>query len=109
MSQALTRKLALVVGAFYAAIGVLGFVPAIPLTGFATDPAHNLVHVLVGLLALWASQLPNARGAMRAAAFLFVLLMLVPPAASTTMVGLYFASALLAGYAAFGELEHATA
>ena len=109
MSQTMTRKLALVVGAFYAVIGVLGFIPAIPLMGLATDPAHNLAHVLVGLLALWASQLPSPRGLMRAAALLFVLLMLVPPAAPLTLTVLYFASAVLAGYAAFGEPEHATA
>src|SRR5581483_10453616 len=105
----LTSKFALVMGVVYTAIGVLGFVPTIALPGFATDPAHSLVHVLVGLLALWASQLPNARGAMRAAALLFVLLMLVPPAASFTLTAVYFASALVAGYAAFGELEHVTA
>ena len=105
MFTATTRKIALVVGAFYVGLGVLGFIPGISLSGLATDPVHSFAHILVGLLALWASQSAETRSAMTAAAALFVLLMLAPVAAPLTASAMYFASALICGYAAFGERE----
>lgn len=103
MITAMSRKLTLVVGVFYLGLGALGFIPAIPLTGLATDPVHSFAHILVGLLALWASQTAESRSAMTAAAAFFVLLMLAPVAAPITAIALYFASALICGYVAFGE------
>ncbi len=55
----MTKSLALVFGFVFLLIGVLGFVPVITtdhmLLGiFHVNPAHNVVHLLSGAIALWA-------------------------------------------------------
>jgi hypothetical protein len=49
------KPLCLVLGVVFLAIGALGFVMPSPLLGiFETDPMHNIVHLLSGVLALGA-------------------------------------------------------
>lgn len=51
------KKLTLVLGAVFILVGLLGFI-ANPLVGagalFETDLGHNLVHLLAGVLLIWA-------------------------------------------------------
>lgn len=54
------QKMAKVFGYVFLAIGVLGFVPGITSGGnllgiFEVDAVHNIVHLLTGVLALWAA------------------------------------------------------
>ncbi len=54
------RKAAMVFGAAFVLVGLLGFVPALTPNGlllglFAVDGTHNLVHILSGVAALAAS------------------------------------------------------
>ncbi|RPF20934.1 DUF4383 domain-containing protein [Myceligenerans xiligouense] len=75
ITRAVHQWLALVIGAVYLLVGVLGFLVTgfdgfaehdhdQTLLGFAVNPLHNIVHLLIGLagLALWS-------GAGRARAF----------------------------------------
>ena len=53
------KKLATVFGVVFVAVGVLGFVPGITANGnllgiFEVDLAHNLVHIVTGIIALAA-------------------------------------------------------
>lgn len=62
MSMLSVRNIALILGVFYAAIGLLGFVPATLENGqlfglLAVSPVNNLVHLVTGLVAIWASQM----------------------------------------------------
>ena len=55
------RKMAMVFGVIFLAVGLLGFVPGITENGhllgiFHVNPAHNLVHILSGLAALLAAK-----------------------------------------------------
>ena len=55
----MAKTLALLFGVFFLLIGVLGFVPSLApnemLLGlFMVNPAHNVVHLLSGAVALWA-------------------------------------------------------
>jgi hypothetical protein len=53
------KKFALILGAIFTLVGILGFVPGITddsgmLLGlFHVDTVHNLVHLVTGLLGLW--------------------------------------------------------
>jgi len=54
------KKLAMVFGAVFALVGILGFIPGITnmetgmLLGiFHVDPIHNLIHLVTGLVGLW--------------------------------------------------------
>ena len=51
------KKIAMVFGVVFVAVGVLGFIPALNPDGkllglFAVNPAHNLVHVATGVVAI---------------------------------------------------------
>src|SRR4051794_14454208 len=63
------RNIALAIGVFYSTIGLLGFVPGVALASgqpdqsllfglLGTSVLLNLVHLAIGLIALWASQQP---------------------------------------------------
>ena len=54
------RKMATVFGVVFLIIGILGFVPGVTENGhllgiFHVNPAHNIVHILSGLIALLAA------------------------------------------------------
>src|SRR5688500_13606645 len=58
------RKICILFGIVFIAIGVLGFVPAVTdgehLLGiFHVNPAHNAVHILTGIVALIAGSASN--------------------------------------------------
>lgn len=51
------KTLAVLFGALFVAIGILGFVPAMAPAGllfgvFAVDPLHNMLHLITGVVAL---------------------------------------------------------
>ena len=53
------KKIALVFGVVFIAVGLLGFVPALAPDGhllglFHINPLHNVVHIASGAVALWA-------------------------------------------------------
>jgi hypothetical protein len=54
------KKMALVFGVVFIAVGLLGFVPALAPDGhllglFHINPLHNVVHIASGAVALWAA------------------------------------------------------
>jgi hypothetical protein len=54
------KKIALVFGVVFIAVGLLGFVPAAAPDGhllglFHINPLHNVVHIASGAVALWAA------------------------------------------------------
>jgi hypothetical protein len=123
------RKVALGIGLFYSAIGALGFVPglAVP-TGqpgqsllfglLGASEGLSLVHLGIGLIALWASQATaSLRQVLTGLTAVFALLAgagLVGPLAQQLGLNgadtvVHVASLLLAGYAGLVETEPATA
>lgn len=53
------RTVAIIFGIFFLIAGVLGFMPAYAPDGnlfccFRINPAHNIVHIATGIIALWA-------------------------------------------------------
>ena len=86
MSYSSARTLMMVLGVFYVAIGVLGFVPGITQPGerpgqglllgiFAVNTVHNIAHLALGAWMLWAaSSRENLRmhGRILAAAFVIL-------------------------------------
>jgi hypothetical protein len=53
----MAKRLATIYGAVFALVGIMGFIPN-PLVGdagfFATNTPHDLTHLLIGLVLLWA-------------------------------------------------------
>lgn len=55
------KKMAMVFGIIFLVIGVLGFIPGVTTSDhlllgiFKVNAAHNVVHILSGLVALWVS------------------------------------------------------
>ena len=86
MSYSSARTLMMVLGVFYVAIGVLGFVPGITQPGerpgqgmllgiFAVNTVHNIAHLVLGAWMLWAaSSRENLRMQGRILAAVFVVL-----------------------------------
>jgi hypothetical protein len=110
------RKTTLGLGVLYAAIGVLGFVAGELIGPFGTSPLVSGVHVVAGLIAVWASRAGDEVGsAMAALALVFGALVVagfVAPqmvAAAPAMTLLHLATALIAGYLAFNERQRAQA
>jgi hypothetical protein len=110
MSIASVRTTALALGVVYAAIGVLGFVAGEMLGPFGASPLVSGVHLVAGLIAIWASRTGDeTRSAMAALALVFGALVvasfaapqLIVAASATTL--LHAATALIAAYLAFGE------
>lgn len=63
------RRYALVMGIVFLLIGVLGFFDPMTPDGrllglFAVNPAHNIVHILTGLLGLWAANVDEPRASL---------------------------------------------
>lgn len=123
MSTHLAQRIALVIGIVYVAIGLLGFVPGVTVstgqTGqslllgiFAVNTIHNIAHLAVGALLIWAgistehfSWLSKALTAVFA---LLVIVSFVAPIAEGVAINLpdtalHLASALLVGSLAFGS------
>lgn len=68
----MAKTLALVFGIVFVLVGLLGFVsnPLVGATGlFMTDGLHNIVHLLFGIILIWASR----GGAARSASWLKIL------------------------------------
>jgi hypothetical protein len=129
MSLSAARKLMTGFGVFYVAIGVLGFVPGItqqadvagPGTGmpgeglllgiFAVNVVHNVAHIALGALALWAgSSDDRLRSLATTLAAIFAVLVVgsfVAPivegvAINTPDTLLHLVSAALSAWVAFG-------
>ena len=59
----MTKTLALLLGAVFVLVGILGFIPAVApnehLLGiFHVNAAHNAVHLLSGIVAVWRVSVP---------------------------------------------------
>jgi hypothetical protein len=120
MSIALAQRLSLGLGIVYAAIGVLGFIPGVTMDAghghglllgiFAVNTLHNVVHLAVGAVLIWAAMTP-ARTIMvnRALAVVFALLVvvsLIAPVAEGVAInlpdtGLHLLTALATGAIGF--------
>ncbi|MBI3966769.1 MAG: DUF4383 domain-containing protein [Chloroflexi bacterium] len=123
MSTYLAQRIALVFGIVYVAIGLLGFVPGVTVSTaqagqslllgiFAVNRIHNIAHLAVGALLIWAgisaehfSWLGKALAAVFA---LLVIVSFVAPIAEGVAINLpdtalHLVSALLVGFLAFGS------
>ena len=121
MSYSSGRMLVMVLGVFYVAIGVLGFVPGITQPGeqpgqglllgiFAVNTVHNIAHLVLGAWMLWAaSSRENLRTHGRILAVAFVILAIgsfIAPlveglALNTPDSGLHILTAVLMGIVGF--------
>jgi hypothetical protein len=121
MAYSSARTLMMVLGVFYIAIGVLGFVPGITQPGerpdqglllgiFAVNTIHNIAHLVLGAWALWAaSSRENLRMHARILAAVFVVLAIgsfIAPLAEGLAFnipdsGLHILTALLVGAVGF--------
>lgn len=71
------RRYAMVVGIIFLVIGLLGFVPPLTPDGrlfglFEVNAGHNWVHILSGLLGIWAGTTSNVRAPLGYAWFVLV-------------------------------------
>lgn len=89
------KKLAMVFGAVFLAIGILGFVPGITtedglLLGiFQVSPLHNVIHILSGIAALVAmSSASYSRLWFRVFGVVYAIVAIVGWAQGTTVLGL---------------------
>jgi hypothetical protein len=89
------KKLAMVFGVVFLAIGLLGFVPGVTtadglLLGlFQVSPLHNVIHILSGAAALLAmSSVSNSRLYFRVFGVVYALVALVGWVQGTTVLGL---------------------
>jgi hypothetical protein len=123
------RRIALGIGLFYTAIGALGFVPGLAVaTGqpgqstlfglLGTSDLLSLLHLVIGLVAIWASQArASSRQVLTGLTAAFALLVgagFVGPFAQALGLNaadtvVHAASLLLAGYVGLVEAEPATA
>ena len=123
------RKIALGFGLFYTAVGALGLVPGLAVESgqpgqsllfglLGTSDVLSLVHLAIGLIAIWASQArASTRQVLTGLAAAFALLVgagLVAPIAQALGLNgadtiVHAASLLLAGYVGLVETEPATA
>lgn len=70
------RTVALALGILYVAVGVLGFVPGITSNGlllgiFAVNTLHNIAHLVLGAVLIWAARSAMLTSANRALAVVF--------------------------------------
>ncbi|HEV8635791.1 MAG TPA: DUF4383 domain-containing protein [Chloroflexota bacterium] len=128
MAVSTARRVMTGVGVFYLLIGVLGFIPGITVqtdvagTGitvpgeglllgiFAVNAVHNVAHLLVGALAVWAGMSDrNLRSISTVLAVIFAVLVVgsfVAPIVEGVALNapdtiLHLVSALITGYIAF--------
>jgi hypothetical protein len=76
--EVMLRRYALVLGVILVLLGLLGFVPAIAPDGylfgvFAVNAAHNLVHIIAGLIGIWAGISNAPRASLGYAWFVLIL------------------------------------
>jgi len=129
MSVSMARKVVGVFGAVYLLIGILGFIPAVVvptavagqglLLGiFAVNTVHNLAHLILGALLLFASTSSArfwtlSRALAGVFAFLVVGSVLAPIAEGVAInppdTGLHLVSALLLAYLAIASRPDAEA
>ena len=120
MSRSAAVKLSLVLGVAYVAIGVLGFIPGITqpsstpdqgllLGVFAVNTIHNLAHLVLGAVLIWAASGDRVRLVNRGLAAVFAVLVvgsLVAPIVEGVAInppdtGLHLASLLVTAAIAF--------
>lgn len=79
-TQHMAKKLAILFGAVFVLVGVLGFIPN-PIVGaaglFQTDALHNIVHLLIGVILLIVAVSAPAKSALWLKIFGVVYLLLV--------------------------------
>ena len=77
----MAQKITLGLGIFYVAIGILGFVPGITSDGmllgiFAVNALHNIAHLVLGAVLIWASMSPAMTTVNKAMAVVFGVLVI---------------------------------
>jgi hypothetical protein len=75
------QKVTLGLGILYVAIGILGFIPGITSNGlllgiFAVNTLHNIAHLLLGAVLIWASMSPAITTVNKAMAVVFGVLVI---------------------------------
>jgi hypothetical protein len=122
------QRISLALGIAYIAIGVLGFIPGITVPStpagqgmllgiFAVNPLHNVAHLVLGAVLVWAGMSPAMTIQVnKALAVVFALLVVVSflaPIAEGVAINppdtfLHLASALVTGYVGFMGARGAT-
>lgn len=119
----MAQKITLGLGIFYVAIGILGFVPGITTDGmllgiFAVNALHNIAHLVLGAILVWASMSPGMLTTVnKAMAVVFAVLVLasfIAPIVEQLPLNppdtiLHLASAAITGYLGFASRSMATA
>ena len=79
----MSQKITLGLGILYVAIGILGFIPGITSNGlllgiFAVNALHNIAHLVLGAILVWAGMSPAMLTTVnRAMAVIFAVLVVV--------------------------------
>lgn len=113
------RSVALGLGVFYVAIGVLGFVPGVTNNGlllgiFAVNTLHNVAHLIIGLVLVWGARSAAVGSVLRAMSVVFAVLVVasfVAPVIEQLPLNppdtiLHLVSMLITGY--FGFMNRTT-
>jgi hypothetical protein len=117
------KNVTLGLGIFYVAIGILGFVPGITSDGmllgiFAVNTLHNIAHLALGAILIWASMSPayltTVNKAMAVVFAVLVIASFVAPIVEQLPLNppdtiLHLASAALTAYLGFAPRPLATA
>jgi uncharacterized protein DUF4383 len=129
MTRSLAVKLSLALGIAYLAVGVLGFIPGVTMPSsqpgqglllgiFAVNTVHNLAHLVLGAILVWAARSPDSiRTINRGMAVVFAILVvgsLVAPIVEGVAInppdtGLHLASLLLTACIGFMPAPRAAA
>ena len=78
----MAQKITLGLGILYVAIGILGFIPGITTNGmllgiFAVNALHNIAHLVLGAILVWAAMSPGMLTSVnKAMAVVFAVLVL---------------------------------
>lgn len=119
----MAQKITLGLGIFYIAIGILGFVPGITTDGmllgiFAVNALHNISHLVIGAILVWASMSPGMLTTVnKAMAVVFAVLVVasfIAPIVEQLPLNppdtiLHLASAAITAYLGFASRSLATA
>ena len=116
-----SQKITLGLGIFYVAIGILGFVPGITSNGlllgiFAVNTLHNVAHLVIGAVLVWAATSGNIVAVNKAMTVVFALLIVasfIAPIVEQLPLNLpdtvlHLVSMLITGYLGFGARSAAT-
>ena len=119
----MARNITLGLGILYVAIGILGFIPGITSNGmllgiFAVNTLHNIAHLVLGAILVWAAMSPGMLTTVnKAMAVVFAVLVVasfVAPIVEQLPLNppdtiLHLVSALVTGYLGFASRSMATA